>query len=203
MPSRRYYDPEFYAMECELLWPHVWQMACRLAEIPNPGDFVEYQILDKSIIVVRQDHSTVRAYHNACRHRGVQLVKDRGTPRRGFTCPFHGWCYGLNGDNTYIYQPDLFDRSNIEPSELALTPCRVEIANGCAFINLDNHAPGLRESIEPFASTFDAWKAESAVARVALVLPHAGQLEAGHGSVHGGLPRTRDAPPALRPDKCR
>ena len=161
VPSRRYYDPEFYAMECELLWPHVWQMACRLAEIPNPGDFVEYQILDKSIIVVRMDQSTVRAYHNACRHRGVQLVKDRGHAPSGFTCPFHGWCYGLNGDNTWIYQPDLFDRSNIDPADVALTPCRVEIANGCAWINLDDHAPGLRESIEPFASTFDAWKAES------------------------------------------
>lgn len=161
VPSRRYYDPEFYAMECELLWPHVWQMACRLAEIPNPGDFVEYQILDKSIIVVRVDQSTVRAYHNACRHRGVQLVKDRGNAPSGFTCPFHGWCYGLNGANTYIYQPDLFDKSSIEPRDVALAPCRVEIANGCAFINLDDDALGLRESIEPFATTFDAWKAES------------------------------------------
>src|ERR1019366_4290130 len=61
IPSKRYYDPDFYAMECELLWPHVWQMACRLAEIPNPGDYVEYEILDKSIIVVRVDQTTVRA----------------------------------------------------------------------------------------------------------------------------------------------
>jgi phenylpropionate dioxygenase-like ring-hydroxylating dioxygenase large terminal subunit len=161
VPAKRYYDPEFYAMECELLWPHVWQMACRLAEIPNPGDFVEYQILDKSIIVVRADQTTVRAYHNACRHRGVQLVKDRGHCPSGFTCPFHGWCYGLDGANTFIYQPDLFDGSNIEPSDVALVPCRVEVSNGCAFINLDDHAPGLRESIEPFATTFDAWKAET------------------------------------------
>jgi glycine betaine catabolism A len=147
VPSQRYYDPEFYAMECELLWPHVWQMACRLAEIPNSGDFVEYQILDKSIIVVRVDQSTVRAYHNACRHRGVQLVKDRGNAPSGFTCPFHGWCYGLNGANTYIYQPDLFDKSNIERSDVALTPCRVEIANGCAFIN--RLMPGRRSRCGP------------------------------------------------------
>jgi phenylpropionate dioxygenase-like ring-hydroxylating dioxygenase large terminal subunit len=43
----------------------------------------------------------------------------------------------------------------------ALVPSRVKVANGCAFINLDDDAPGLRESIEPFASAFDAWKAES------------------------------------------
>ena len=61
-----------------------------LEEIPDPGDFVEYGILDKSIIVVRVDSSTVRAYYNACRHRGVQLVKDRGSCASGFVCPFHG-----------------------------------------------------------------------------------------------------------------
>ena len=34
-PKERYYDADFYAMECELLWPRVWQMACRLEEIPR------------------------------------------------------------------------------------------------------------------------------------------------------------------------
>ena len=55
VPKQRYYDPEFYALEAELFWPRVWQMACRLEEIPTPGDFVEYEILDQSVIVVRVD----------------------------------------------------------------------------------------------------------------------------------------------------
>ena len=42
-------------MEAERLWPRVWQMACRLEEIPQPRDFVEYEILDQSIIVLRTD----------------------------------------------------------------------------------------------------------------------------------------------------
>ena len=71
VPKERYYDPDFYRLETEQLWPRVWQMACRLEEIPKVGDFVEYEILDESIIVVRVDSDNVRAYHNACRHRGV------------------------------------------------------------------------------------------------------------------------------------
>ena len=39
VPAQRYYDPEFFAMENELLWPRVWQMACRLEEIPEAGDY--------------------------------------------------------------------------------------------------------------------------------------------------------------------
>jgi len=39
LPKERYFDPDFYQMEAELLWPRVWQMACRLEEIPHPRDF--------------------------------------------------------------------------------------------------------------------------------------------------------------------
>ena len=78
-PKERYFDPDFYELEAELLWPRVWQMACRLEEIPEPGDFVEYEILDQSVIVLRTDDMGVRAFQNACRHRGVKVVEGRGT----------------------------------------------------------------------------------------------------------------------------
>jgi phenylpropionate dioxygenase-like ring-hydroxylating dioxygenase large terminal subunit len=159
VPARRYYDREFYEMECELLWPRVWQMACRLEEIPNPGDFVVYENLDQSIIVVRVDASTVKAYHNACRHRGVQLVEDRGSCS-GFICPFHGWCFGLDGANSYMLSPELFDQGNLDATDVSLRPCRIELWGGSAFVNLDDDAPALRDSIEPFASIHDAHHVE-------------------------------------------
>ena len=40
-------------LERERLWPRVWQMACREAELAAPGDFVVYDILDDSILIVR------------------------------------------------------------------------------------------------------------------------------------------------------
>src|SRR4051812_49963108 len=102
VPKERYFDAEFYELEAERLWPRVWQMACRLEEIPQPHDFVEYGFLDQSIVVLRTDDMGVRAFQNACRHRGVRIVEGRGTCESGFTCPFHGWCYGLDGKNTYV-----------------------------------------------------------------------------------------------------
>src|SRR5688572_7784629 len=90
VPKERYYDPDFYALEVEQLWPRVWQMACRLEEIPNPGDFAEYEIVDQSVVVVRQPDGSVKAFQNACRHRGVRVVQGRGSTQAGFTCPFHG-----------------------------------------------------------------------------------------------------------------
>lgn len=87
-------------MEAELFWPRVWQVACRLDEIPDVGDYAEYVILDQSIIVVRTSDTDVKAYYNACRHRGVKLVEGHGNCRSGFICSFHGWCFGLDGAST-------------------------------------------------------------------------------------------------------
>ena len=87
IPKQRYLDPDFFDLEGERLWSRVWQMACRLEEIPRPHDFVEYRILDQSIVVVRTEDMGVLAFQNACRHRGVRLVQGGGNCADGFTCP--------------------------------------------------------------------------------------------------------------------
>jgi phenylpropionate dioxygenase-like ring-hydroxylating dioxygenase large terminal subunit len=159
--KERYYDADFYAMEAEMLWPRVWQMACRLEEIPQPHDFVEYQFLDQSVVVVRTDDMGVRAFQNVCRHRGVRLVEGSGTCTSGFTCPFHGWCYGRDGKNTYVGGAKTFAEHNLQPDDINLTPVHCEVWGGCAWINLDDDAPPLRQCLEPAASILDAWKVES------------------------------------------
>jgi len=157
IPARRYFDEEFYKLECERLWPHVWQMACRLEQIPNIGDWTEYRILDKSIIVVRTRQG-VQAFHNACRHRGVPLASGGhgNCQTHGFICPFHGWRWNMNGENTFVYGRHLFSERQLDRADLALKPCRVELWGGCAFINLDDSAPSFRECIGPVADRLDA-----------------------------------------------
>jgi phenylpropionate dioxygenase-like ring-hydroxylating dioxygenase large terminal subunit len=159
--KERYFDAGFFALEAEQLWPRAWQMACRLEEIPGPGDFAEYEFLDQSVIVLRDEDLGVRAFQNVCRHRGVRVVQGRGTADSGFTCPFHGWCYGLDGGNTHVPQRRTFAEHNLEPGDIDLTPVRCETWGGCAWINLDDDAPPLRQCIEPAATILDAWKVES------------------------------------------
>src|SRR5262249_44242739 len=110
IPTQRYYDAEFYKLETERLWPHVWQMACRLEQVPNVGDWIEYKTLDKSVIIVRTKDG-VKAYHNACRHRGVQLAQGGhgNCETQGFVCPFHGWRWNIEGKCTFVYGKHLFD----------------------------------------------------------------------------------------------
>jgi phenylpropionate dioxygenase-like ring-hydroxylating dioxygenase large terminal subunit len=159
--KERYVDPGFYALECELLWPRAWQMACRLEEIPQPRDFVEYEVLDQSIIVLRTDDMDVVAFQNACRHRGVKVVEGRGSCEHGFVCPFHGWCYGLDGKNSFIPRKKTFSEHNLYAGDIDLVPVRCDTWGGCAWVSLDDDAPPLRHCLEPAATTLDAWKVES------------------------------------------
>jgi nitrite reductase/ring-hydroxylating ferredoxin subunit len=173
IPVKRYYDEEFYKLECDRLWPHVWQMACRLEQIPNVGDWVEYSNLGKSVIIVRTKHG-IKAYHNTCRHRGVQLVRDHGNcEKMGFICPFHGWRWNMDGESTFVYGKQLFSERQLDHADLALVPVRVELWAGCAFINLDNDAPPLREYIGPLAERLDRYQVDKLRAEwwYATVLP--------------------------------
>jgi nitrite reductase/ring-hydroxylating ferredoxin subunit len=147
IPAARYYDEGFFRLETERLWPKVWQMACRLEEIPELGDWIEYQVLDKSVIVVRTGEG-VRAFHNACRHRGVRLAHEQGNcANHGFVCPFHGWRWNMDGKNTFVFGRTKFADGDLDPDDIALVPCRAELWGGCAFINFDADAPPLLDCL--------------------------------------------------------
>jgi carnitine monooxygenase subunit len=160
IPAQRYYDPQFYQAELDHVWPHAWQMATRLERIPEVGDWVEYQNVGQSVIIVRAEDG-VKAFYNACRHRGVPFAGGKGNDHgncknAGFVCPFHGWRYGMDGKNTLIYGKHLFSDHQLNPDDVNLIPCRVEEAIGCAWINFDDDAPTFRESIGPLIGRLDA-----------------------------------------------
>ena len=149
IPAQRYYDEAFFKLEKEKLWPHVWQMACRLEEIPEVGDYTLYTILDHSVILINTKDG-VKAFKNACRHRGLRLAHGPGhCGEEGFVCPFHGWRYNGEGENTFVFGRHFFDEKVLARAEIDLVPVRVEFWAGCAFINFDDNAPCLREIAWP------------------------------------------------------
>lgn len=160
IPARRYYDEQFFELERERLWPHVWQMACRLEEIPQVGDYTIYNILDHSVLMLHT-RGGVKAFKNACRHRGVRLAHGPGRcGQAGIVCPFHGWRWNTEGKNTFVFGQEVFDEALLEHSQIDLAPVRVEFWAGCAFINFDDDAPGLRECLGPVGNRMDARHAD-------------------------------------------
>src|ERR1700722_14325945 len=104
--KEEYCSAEFAQLEKERLWPHVWQMACRVEELPKTGSFTTYDILNESVLLVRTESGQIKAYNNACLHRGRRLATGCGFSM-ALVCPFHGWKWNLNGANTAVVdEPD-------------------------------------------------------------------------------------------------
>ncbi|MCK9900521.1 aromatic ring-hydroxylating dioxygenase subunit alpha [Frankia sp. Cpl3] len=162
VPRERYFDRAFFELEKELLWPRVWQMACRLEEIPRAGDFVEYEICDQSILLIRQHDGSVKAFHNACRHRATQLCNGSGRlPGGQIVCPFHGWRWNLDGTSSFVYGAEGFAAECLRPEDIRLQECRVDTFAGCAWVNLDPDARPLREFLSPVARLLESVRAEN------------------------------------------
>ncbi|MGH8516156.1 MAG: aromatic ring-hydroxylating oxygenase subunit alpha [Panacagrimonas sp.] len=147
----RYTDPAFARMEFEKLWSRVWQAAARLDEIPEPGDFTTYDIADQSVIIVRVDADTIKAYHNVCPHRATALSPGGcGHFRNGkIICPFHGWRWNLEGRNEYVLERGEFRGGQLRDSDVALRDVRHELFAGFVFINFDRDPRPFDEYIAP------------------------------------------------------
>jgi len=129
----RYLSAKFQARETQKLWRQVWQVACRAESIPRPGDRLPYSIGDQEIVLVRQRDGRVRAFYNACRHRGSMLVREAGHAEQ-LRCPYHGWCWQLDGQLAEI--PDRYLTSGIDDAEYALREIACDTWAGYVFVNL-------------------------------------------------------------------
>ena len=87
----RYLSAEYQRREHERLWPSVWNLAGPTSDVAKPGDYLVFDLGVESVLVVRGDGGTLRAFHNVCQHRGRRL-RDAGCGHTGsFQCPYHLW----------------------------------------------------------------------------------------------------------------
>jgi phenylpropionate dioxygenase-like ring-hydroxylating dioxygenase large terminal subunit len=157
IPRHRYVSREFHELEKEKLWKRVWQVACREEDIPEVGDTLVYDICDLSILVVRSGPSTIKAFYNACLHRGRQL-KEVGGTNVELRCAFHGFCWNLDGSLKQVPCP--WDFPHVEPSEWSLPEVRVGTWGGFVFVNPDPDADPLEAHLGELPEHFAKWPLE-------------------------------------------
>jgi choline monooxygenase len=142
IPTSRYVSPDFARREHERLWPRVWQLACATDHVANPGDFFEYRIGAISVLIVRGNDGVLRAFQNACRHRGSALCEGTGSGLVEIECPFHRWVYDLEGRLREVPSRRWFGLKN---DDLPLVPVLVDTWGPMVFVNLDTGAEPLAE----------------------------------------------------------
>ena len=159
--KERYTSKEYLALERERLWPHVWQMACRVEEIPNVGDYIEYAIGTQSVLIVRESADSIRAYRNSCLHRGTRLAEGCGALADDeIRCRFHGWAWALDGSISEVPDAHDFDPERVTRAALQLPEALVGTWGGFVFVNLDRDAGSLEEFLGPIPAVYAPFEPE-------------------------------------------
>ncbi|MCJ2188503.1 aromatic ring-hydroxylating oxygenase subunit alpha [Novosphingobium beihaiensis] len=158
--TTRYTSAQYMQEEFQRLWTRTWQFACREEHIPEVGDYYVYDIGPYSFIVTRVGEDEIRAYFNACLHRGTKL-RASGTEGAAseFKCSFHGWSWNIDGTNKSMLCP--WDFPHADPQEYSLPEAQVQTLGGFVWINMDPDAPSLEDYLGPQAlAHIKAWKLE-------------------------------------------
>ena len=147
MPRGFYHDPALYAAEMRTIWLGGWLFAGFEFEIPNPGDFLTITVDGSPVLVLRDDHGSVRAFHNVCRHRGTQLCRKESGHVHAIVCPYHSWTYSRQGELVSC----MGMHEGIDKSKLGLKAVHAEVVAGLIYISMAAAPPvfdGLRERFE-------------------------------------------------------
>lgn len=155
--SEAYTSPDFLELERQTLFTKQWVCAGLASDVPTPGDMLPVDVAGMPLVLVRDRHNTLRAFHNICSHRGLQLVDKPCSSKGVIRCPYHSWAYGMDGTLKSTPHFGGYHRDShegFERSAKGLRAIRCEQWLDLVFVNLSGDAPPLEDYLKPI---LDRW----------------------------------------------
>jgi phenylpropionate dioxygenase-like ring-hydroxylating dioxygenase large terminal subunit len=168
LPGWLYFDPEFFEAEKHAFLRAAPQVVCHESEIAQPGEWRSLDYLGESVIVIRGDDGTVRAFSNVCRHRGSRILDGTGGCAKVLTCPYHAWSYGRDG--RLVGVPHRQEYPELQTEKFGLHSVAMENWRGFLFVTLEPGAPSVAEMMAPYEDEIAPYRFEElrAIGRVTL-----------------------------------
>lgn len=146
-----YRDDEVYRQDLEHIWHKEWIFAGHTVEIEKAGEYITLQVGDYPVVIIRGDDGEVRAFHNACRHRGSRVCSQPKGKTAKLVCPYHSWTFALDGKLLFAgnMNPDF------KTEDYPLMPVHCEIVNTYIYVCVAKEAPdfeAFRSDLSPFVT---------------------------------------------------
>ncbi|SDE42868.1 aromatic ring-hydroxylating oxygenase subunit alpha [Ruegeria marina] len=130
-----------------------WHLVGHVSELPEPGDYLLFELLGESVIVVRNREGAFHALANVCRHRGSRVcLEPRGNVSR-FSCPYHAWVYNLDGS---LFSARLMG-ADTDKNSLGLKRFAIEVFHGLIYVCFSDRPEDFstaRTMLEPMVAPF-------------------------------------------------
>ena len=102
-------------------------------EVAAPGSYTTKLVAGVPVLITRTDAGELKAFLNACTHRGAQGALGCG-PARRLACPYHAWTFDLGGN--LVGQPESAAFEGIAVDELGLQPLPIAERAGLLIVGL-------------------------------------------------------------------
>lgn len=143
IPSPWYFDPRIARLEIERVFAHTWQVAGRVDQVCERGEFFTVELGDEPIVVARGEDGVLRGFYNVCRHHAAAVVTEAQGRAKQFRCPYHGWTYGNDGALKGMVEFE--GVCDFERAKNGLVPVAVDTWENFVFVNLDGAAGSLKD----------------------------------------------------------
>jgi choline monooxygenase len=152
LPNRFYVDPDCFAAEKDHVFFASWSAVGFAKDVPAAGDVMPVDFLGVPMLLVRDRDGRVRVFQNTCRHRGMVLVNEKTRLRGVIRCPYHSWCYDLDGrlrTTPHVGGHGTNVHPDLDRSELGLWEFRSHVWLGVVFVNVSGTAAAFEDHAAP------------------------------------------------------
>ena len=175
LPAQAYTSEEFFAWELHHVLRAGWQCLAHVSQIPEPGDFLNVDLLGEPLIVVRGKDDAIRVLSRVCPHRSMDIMPEgfgydghgpaeAHEARAGcghtrlFLCPYHAWTFELDGRLKAC--PEMQEAEGFCRDEFFLKPFHSHVWQGFVFVNFDDQAPPLAAGLTGMERDLAAFRLE-------------------------------------------
>jgi phenylpropionate dioxygenase-like ring-hydroxylating dioxygenase large terminal subunit len=144
LPNAFYTDARVLEEEKRRVFFSSWSSIGFAKDVPQTGDAKPVDFLGVPLFLLRGKDGSVRVFQNVCRHRGMRLVQRETRYKASIPCPYHAWCYGLDGalrSTPHVGGQNCHHHPDVARENLGLFEVPAAVWMDVVFVNLDGTAP--------------------------------------------------------------
>jgi Rieske 2Fe-2S family protein len=157
LPAPYFTDPAIFEREMQAFYFDAWICVGRAESLDAPGTYFVRQVAGTGVVVLRDERGRLGAFHNVCRHRGTVLLSEpEGRLQGRLPCPYHGWCYGLDG--RLLSAPHMEKVEGFRREDWPLSAVAAAEWDGHLFVNFAEAPAPLERQLAGLPEKFRPWR---------------------------------------------